>query len=109
MGIKSLKSDEITDACMAELKEAIKTEIRNNGATPAGAPLIYEEKNGGFPEYKHYYVVWDRFKGIDGQARSKIVYEAVKESFDDVSKALNITIAMGLTHEEAQAMGLLQN
>jgi len=89
----------------AELKEAIKAEIRRpeNAKAPKGAPKVIAEEGGGPGNYVHYYVIWDGFEGLDMEARSRIVFQALKEEAGQ-AEALRTTIAMGLTREEAEEM-----
>lgn len=55
-----------------------KAEIRRaEGARkPKGSPDVYCE-DGDFPNYVHYYV--DRFKDLDQEARSRIVFHGIRE------------------------------
>ncbi|MGD0094702.1 MAG: hypothetical protein ABSE73_32735, partial [Planctomycetota bacterium] len=56
---------------VAEIKRPDKT------PKPSGAPVVVAEEGDTAPNI-HYYVVWDRFQGVDEDVRSKIVFEAVK-------------------------------
>jgi len=87
------------------LIEAIKKEMRRpeEVQAPRDAPrIILEEESGAFGN-AHYYVIRDRFRGMDEDFRSHMVFQAVKEELGD-TKAMRTTIAMGPTREEAKEM-----
>ncbi len=106
MAIRKLGPSNAPDAVIEKLKNAIKDEIRRpeNQASPPGAPKVFKEESG-FPPYYHYYVIWDGFDGIDPEDRSKAIYQAIKEECGQ-EEALKTTVAMGLTRQEAPAVGL---
>jgi hypothetical protein len=52
----------------------------------------------------HVYAVWDDWGKLDQQARSELIIEAYWEVFD--VKGLALTVAMGLTPDEAKRMGI---
>lgn len=88
-----------------DLVQALKDELiaaREEG--PADAPEIVEEL---LPrsDYFHVSVVWDRWAAIDPRERSQIIMQAYQQArgFDEMRK---ITLALGLTHAEAQRMQL---
>ena len=88
-----------------KLLEAIKEEIRRpeESKAPRDAPrIILEEESGSFGN-AHYYVIWDRFQGMEEDVRSRVVFEAIKEELGD-AEAMRTTIAMGLTRDEAREM-----
>ncbi len=107
MAVKKLKDNQLEDSAFDDLNDKIKREILrpDNEMQPPGAPVVAKEESGGFPAYFHYYVIWDQFNGVDDELRSKIVYQAVKEAIS-VEEALKTTIAMGLTTDEATALGI---
>src|SRR5947209_6055259 len=88
------------------LKEGIKAELLRPETKrhPKNAPIVFKDASG-LPNHSHYYVVWDRFDGLDQLIRSSIVYESVREAFG-VEEAMRTVTAMGLTAEEAHEMGL---
>jgi hypothetical protein len=49
--------------------------------------------------------VWSRWSGIDRAERSEIIMDAAEKTLGP-SKALDITVAMGLEPAEARRMGL---
>jgi len=87
------------------LTELVKAEIRRpeSKAAPKGAPeIIAEDDETG--KYVHYYVIWDRFKGVDSETRSRIVFNSVlAERPDDLPR---LTSAAGLTRAEAKEMDI---
>jgi len=71
----------------------------------SGQPLIVIE--GADPEPKHIYVIWDQWGELSQTERSEIIMDVVEHLDDghrtDLSK---ITVAMGLTTQEAKRMGI---
>ena len=72
------------------------------GQTTGKQPLIYENEIARTGSL-HVLVVWDKWAGVEDGERSAII----REAFGDQSpkRGLEITIALGLTMEEAIAMG----
>ena len=71
-----------------------------------GQPLIVLEGGKGQPQ--HIYVIWDQWQGLDQRQRSEIIMDVVENlsgehTFQDPSL---VTVAMGLTPEEAERMGI---
>jgi hypothetical protein len=69
-----------------------------------GQPLIILEGKQGEPQ--HIYVIWDEWKGLGQQDRSEIIMDVVenlsgRNAVPDLSL---VTVAMGLTAEEAKRM-----
>lgn len=74
------------------------------GTTNSTQPVILEEQDG--PQSpKRIYVVWDAWDGFERVRRSELIMDAFEQIFtpDD---ALNVTVAMGLTPNEASRFGL---
>ncbi len=67
-------------------------------------PLILEEKDRG-NKLVHVYVVWSKWAALDGIDRSDIIMEAAGKKLTQTD-LLEITVAMGLTPDEAQRMGI---
>lgn len=67
-------------------------------------PAIYLERDRD-GRVAHVYVLWEKWASVDRTERSEIVMDAAEKVLpkDDV---LNISIAMGLTAEEADRLGL---
>jgi len=86
------------------LTEALKLEMRRpKGAAPKDAPVIIAEESET-EEFVHYYVIWDKFKGVDSEVRSRIVFNSVlAEKPEDL---MRLTSAAGLTRAEALETGI---
>ncbi|NOT02543.1 MAG: hypothetical protein HOP29_18200 [Phycisphaerales bacterium] len=67
-------------------------------------PRIIEEQVPGSKQL-HVYVIWDDWADAPDHERSAAILDAYKEAFDEETM-LNVTIAMGLTTQEAAAMGI---
>jgi hypothetical protein len=71
-----------------------------------GQPVIVLEGEENEPQ--HIYVVWDEWEGLDQKDRSEIIMDVAEHLSGD--KALPdlslVTVAMGLTTEEAERMGI---
>jgi hypothetical protein len=80
-----------------------------------GNPIIVEEQATGnwlpggatiaVPLPTRLYVVWDAWEGIDQLERSTIILDAYELSHSP-SAAANVTLALGLTVEEAHRLGI---
>lgn len=65
-------------------------------------PMIITE--GGSEESpKHIYVVWEAWSDLDQRERSEIIMDTAEKIYPREA-ALSITVAMGLTREEARRM-----
>jgi hypothetical protein len=84
-----------------ELSEELRRE-RPDG--PPDAPFILEEE---LPrsDYVHVTVIWDKWRPLDPEARSHLIMDSYREvrGVDGVTK---ISTALGLTHAEAQKLGI---
>lgn len=85
-----------------DLKNRLVDEWRDNGSQEPRPYIIQEEDEQGV--VVHIYVVWDDWGDLDQQGRSEVITEAYWEVFD--VKGLALTVAMGLTPEEAKRMGI---
>jgi hypothetical protein len=70
----------------------------------AHEPVILEEKDRR-NKLVHVYVIWSKWAHLDGIERSEIIMDAAEKKFA-MQDLLEITIAMGLTPDEAQGMGI---
>lgn len=86
-----------------DLKKRLIDEWRSVGSQEPRPTIIQEEDEQGI--VVHVYVVWDDWGELDQQARSELITEAYWEVHDVAGLAL--TVAMGLTSEEARRMGVL--
>lgn len=71
-----------------------------------GQPVIVLEGDEGQPQ--HIYVIWDEWQGLDQRQRSEIIMDVAENlSGGRVVPGLSlVTVAMGLTSEEAKRMGI---
>lgn len=87
--------------------DALVGELAAEWMTPSGnpEPIILEER-GRDRKLVHVYVVWGKWQHLERIERSEIIMDAAEKKLspDDV---LNISIAMGLTPDEAKRMGLV--
>ena len=67
-------------------------------------PVIIEESERQ-QSPSQLYVIWNEWKGMSQYDRSKIILN-VYESLRGRDAALNVTLAMGVTPEEAERMGI---
>lgn len=91
-------------ALLQRLVEELK-----NPETSHHEPNIIEDKTPprfGNTDAIRLYVVWNDWSDLDRQARSEIIMEAYQES-EGLEEALKVTLAMGLTPDEARRMGLI--
>jgi hypothetical protein len=105
MAVKRIIRHANLTAAAEKLVETIKEEMRRPEIVPAseGAPLVLSEDDEG-SGYVNYYVIWDDFKSIDHETRTRIVLNAVQaERPEDYSR---ISIALGLTKNQAETMGI---
>ncbi|MBI4578968.1 MAG: hypothetical protein HY718_04645 [Planctomycetes bacterium] len=85
------------------LKNRLVREWRNKKST-AAQPIILQE-SGESSQPIRVYVIWDDWKEVSGIERSEIIMDAF-EAVHGKRKALNVTVAMGLTSAEADRMGI---
>lgn len=86
---------------VAELAAELR---RNDASGPENAPkIIEEEQYGGFI---HVTVLWDAWKTVEKEERGRIIMDAYdQERHADIPR---ITVALGLTNEEAQRLGITE-
>ena len=72
----------------------------------SGQPLIVIEGNRGEPQ--HVYVIWDAWNGLNQVERSEVIMDVIEQLSDDqrVKDLSLVTVAMGLTAEEAERLGI---
>lgn len=84
------------------LKQRLVEEWRETGTREPRPMIVQEEDEQGV--VVHVFVVWDDWADLDQQARSELITEAYWEVFQE--RGLALTVAMGLTAEEARRMGV---
>jgi hypothetical protein len=107
MAIKKLTKGTLDPHIEEQLSAGLVAELQRDEKLPQppNAPTIYMEESGTPDNYTHWYVVWSAFENVDDEERSRLLLSAVREVFG-VEEALRVTVAMGLTPEEAKGMGL---
>ncbi len=70
----------------------------------ASEPIIIEDRQGRQGPI-HVYVIWQDWAGLDQIERSEIIVDAC-EQVRGADFALDVTVAMGLTAQEAARMGI---
>jgi hypothetical protein len=86
-----------------QLVEKLAEELRLKRSTgPDDAPSIIEriDRYGGL---KHVTVIWDAWKDLDTQTRSRIILDAY-EKVEGPTGVLKITLALGLTRGEGETL-----
>lgn len=71
----------------------------------AGLPIIIEEENAPRPNVVRLYIIWDKWKELPRESRSKMIVEAYMKLYTGTQK--EITLAAGYDVDEAIAIGLL--
>ena len=84
-----------------ELQGELEEELRSPKAS--GEPDIVIERPHS--STIHLVVIWSKFQGIEQVVRSSIILDAFT-AVKGIPEAQKVTVAMGLTPDEAQRMGL---
>ena len=92
----------------AEHEELVRA-LADEWETPdssAVEPIIFEDhdRQGMVAQV---YVAWDRWADVDRSERSEIIMEAAERRLD-AERLLRISVAMGLTLDEARRTGILE-
>ncbi|MCK4658901.1 MAG: hypothetical protein KAV82_05205 [Phycisphaerae bacterium] len=86
----------------AELVRLLVEEIRL-GEAGKGPVIMHEQLQGS--DRLHVYVIWDRWDSVRDEHRAAAILDAYKEHFGEEIMQ-RVSIALGLTQEEADAMGI---
>ena len=86
---------------VADLAEELRLQ-RPDG--PTEAPLIIEEKTPR-RDFLHVQVIWDRWAGIPGEDRGRVIMDAYQQ-IRGMETVLKISSVLGLTSAEAQRLGV---
>jgi hypothetical protein len=89
-----------------ELKSRLVAEWLDHG-TVEPRPDIREETDAR-GQTVHIYAIWDDWGALPQQDRSEIIMDAYEEALGQ-QKALEVSVAMGVTRDEAQRMGISHN
>lgn len=76
-----------------------------SGNSGNAEPVILLERDRKNSRPLHVYVIWSQWEDLDRTERSEIIMEAADKHLQE-EDVLSITIAMGLTPDEAKLMGL---
>ena len=88
-----------------KLVQSLARELqRNQPKGPPNAPRIIEE-SFRYGDFKQVTVIWDAWKDIAPEDRGRIIVQAY-EKVEGREGVMKITLALGLTHQEAQRLGL---
>lgn len=71
----------------------------------ATEPVVLEERNGR-GEVVHVYVVWSEWADLPRERRGEVIMDAA-ERVKPIDDVLKITIAMGLTPDEADRFNIV--
>jgi hypothetical protein len=93
--IKPSESRDLVDRLVAEWR------VEKNPEPKPYVIIEGDEKNGPL----HIYVVWDEWEGLSMEERSRTIMDAF-EKVESQENQFRVTIAMGLTPEEAPRMGI---
>lgn len=85
----------------AELRSALKEELEK--PQDSGEPEIIIDRPSSFTI--HLYVIWSKWEGLDQVVRSRAILDVFTE-VKGAEDARKVTIAMGLTPEEAKRLGM---
>ncbi len=86
----------------AEVERVVREQ--NAQSTRDDEPRVIWEENR-FINRVHVTVVWDRWEGVDPEARSRIIVDAVERTRGP-EVASRLSLALGVTSEQAQRMGI---
>ena len=105
MAVKRIVKSRAFTASAKRMVEEIRAEMRRpeSSNAPKNAPLIVAEDDRSFG-HVNYYVIWDAFKSVDHETRTRIVLSAVE--LEKPKDYKNISIALGLTRSQAEQLGI---
>ena len=85
------------------LVRKLVAELRRNATTGLPtAPVVREDEQRG--NYLHVTVIWDAWRRLGPEERGRMIMDAYERARPD--DVLRITVAMGLTHAEAERLGV---
>jgi hypothetical protein len=80
--------------------EGLRAELRQE--TLHGPSIYEDEQRDG---YKHITVIWDAWEDIAPEERGRIIMDAYEKEWPK-EELLKITVALGLTQQEASRLGI---
>ncbi len=87
-----------------DLKRTLLDEMQDAPQKTGEPDIIVDDRNGGGV---HIFVIWSKWSGLEQTIRSRIILDAY-EAWKGEQETLRVTVSMGLTPEEAKAMGIPQ-
>jgi len=86
-------------------EEALRAELKAELDHPkdSGEPEIVIERPN--PATTHLFVIWSKWEDLEQMVRSRIILDAYGEAKGE-SEAVKVTVAMGLTQDEATRLGM---
>ena len=95
----ALRSSDVPSDLVARLA----SEIKGSASFEVDAPYVREEATPfGTMQVT---VMWDKWRDLSHEDRGKVITQAYLEA-SGPTEALKITVALGLTHEEARKLGV---
>lgn len=91
------------DLGVLDLRRQLELEWRNPRSSRTAEPVIFESESAPDGPIE-LYVVWSRWKGVGQNTRSEIILDAF-EAVHGAERAMAVTLAIGLTPEEAEEEG----
>ena len=86
-----------------DLRDRLVAEWRATNSSNT-QPIIIED-SGRANQPMRVYVVWNEWEALSGIERSEIIMDAFEKRYGP-DRAVNVTVAMGLTTAEADRMGI---
>jgi hypothetical protein len=84
-----------------QLRAELETELR--APKDSGQPEIVIERPN--PATTHLFVIWSKWEHLEQMVRSRIILDAFGTAKGD-AEAVKVTVAMGLTPDEATRLGI---
>lgn len=92
------------------IAEELRADMHNRPSSQVDPPEIFIEEQKDFrgSTYMHVWVMWDKWRDVLETQRAGIIIDAF-EAAGRKADVERITVAMGLTHEEADALGIVRS
>jgi hypothetical protein len=87
------------------LEDRLVHEFECPSANPGDQPIIVAEPPEGRGPINRLYVIWDAWSQVKLEDRSEIIVNAYVRHYGD-DLANHVSVAMGLTAEEAKRLGM---
>jgi hypothetical protein len=86
-----------------QLRQVLAEHWRNS-SLDGDLPVVHKEESS-FAGMFRYYVFWNAWAGLPQRERSRLIMENVRAHEGEETARL-VTIAMGLTHNEVEGLGI---